>query len=147
MSQPGYTTTPALLLSFLSSQASACLTGLRYVPPTSRCQPCQARFGFGLNCCPAPATTNPAPGPPTLTNATRCGLKGADRIVGGEAAAENEFPWMCAVLNSDNSFFTCGATLLSCDPLIVVTAAHCFPSGQPGGAKLACGAHTLKQVT
>ena len=30
-----------------------------------------------------------------------------------------------AVLKADNSWDGCGALLLSCDPLIVITAAHC----------------------
>ena len=54
-----------------------------------------------------------------------CGIKGVIRIVGGEDAAENEFPWMCAVLDSDDYFDFCGATLISCDPPIIVSAAHC----------------------
>ena len=57
---------------------------------------------------------------------TDCGAKGSNRIVGGEEAGENEFPWMCAVLNADNSFYGCGATILSCNPTIIISAAHCF---------------------
>ena len=38
-----------------------------------------------------------------------------------------EFPWHCALLNSRNKFYGCSATLLSCDPVVVVTAAHCAP--------------------
>ena len=48
------------------------------------------------------------------------------RIVGGQNAQENQFPWQCGILNSDNSFFGCGATIISCDPVIIVSAAHCF---------------------
>ena len=36
-----------------------------------------------------------------LTNATACGQKGhKGRVVGGAEAAEHEFPWHCALLNS-----------------------------------------------
>ena len=48
------------------------------------------------------------------------------RIVGGQDATENQFPWQCGILRSDNTFYTCGATIISCDPLIIVSAAHCF---------------------
>ena len=61
-----------------------------------------------------------------LKNATRCGRKSYQRILGGAVTKENEFPWQCALLNSDGSFFGCSAVLLSCDPVILVTAAHCF---------------------
>merc|ERR1719431_2554471 len=112
------------------------------------------RFGFQVGpivtqappCC-APTTT-PAPTQPPVTrlqNATGCGEKGSNRIVGGEESGENEFPWMCAIMNSDDSFYTCGATLISCNPTIIVSAAHCFEgfNGQPGGKKVSCGAHRM----
>jgi len=114
------------------------------------------RFGFPVGpvittaapCCEAATTTTAAPTQPPITrlqNATDCGEKGSNRIVGGEEAGENEFPWMCAIMNSDNSFYTCGATLLSCNPTIIVSAAHCFEgaAGQPGGKKVSCGAHRM----
>ena len=47
--------------------------------------------------------------------------------MGGTKAAPHEFPWHCALLNSQNKFYGCSATLLSCDPAIIVTAAHCAP--------------------
>jgi secreted trypsin-like serine protease len=62
-----------------------------------------------------------------LSNATACGQQGGGRIVGGEVAQENEFPWHCALLSRSDKFYGCSATLLSCDPVIIVTAAHCFP--------------------
>jgi len=120
------------------------------------------RFAFGPvvtsspPCCStsstgAPATTTTTTSTPTqppvtrLQNATGCGEKGSNRIVGGEEAGENEFPWMCAILNSDNSFYTCGATLLGCNPTIIISAAHCFEgsNGQPRGKKISCGAHRM----
>jgi len=116
------------------------------------------RFGFDIGpivtpsppCCSTgtTTTTTAAPTQPPLTrlqNATGCGEKGSNRVVGGEEAGENEFPWMCAILNSDNSYYTCGATLISCNPTIIVSAAHCFEgaNGQPGGKKVSCGAHRM----
>jgi len=114
------------------------------------------RFGFPVGpvittaapCCESTTTTTPAPTEPPITrlqNATGCGEKGSNRIVGGEEAGENEFPWMCAIMNSDDSFYTCGATILSCNPTIIVSAAHCFEgsAGQPGGKKVSCGGHRM----
>ena len=37
-----------------------------------------------------------------------------------------EPPCQCALLRPDYSFYGCSAVLLSCDPVILVTAAHCF---------------------
>jgi len=99
-----------------------------------------------INCCETTTTTTSAPATASrLKNATDCGIKGANRIVGGEEAAENEFPWMCAVLNSDDTFYTCGATLISCDPPILVSAAHCFEgeNGPGNGKKVSCGTHRV----
>ena len=62
-----------------------------------------------------------------LVNATDCGQKGGGRVVGGADAAQHEFPWHCALLNSQGKFYGCSATLLSCDPVVAVTAAHCIP--------------------
>ena len=51
------------------------------------------------------------------------------RIVGGQNAAENQFPWQCTILRSDDTWHSGGATLISCDPVIIVSAAHCFQFG------------------
>ena len=62
-----------------------------------------------------------------LRNMTGCGQQGGGRIVGGDKASPHEFPWHCALLNRQNKFYGCSATLLHCDPVIIVTAAHCAP--------------------
>ena len=62
-----------------------------------------------------------------LVNTTNCGQQGGGRIVGGKQAGPHEFPWHCALLNKQKKFYGCSATLLSCDPVIIVTAAHCAP--------------------
>ena len=72
-----------------------------------------------------------------MKNATDCGRKGGmspylhkdddyPKIVGGVPALENEFPWQVAVMTENETWRGCGAILLSCDPVIVVSAAHCF---------------------
>ena len=69
-------------------------------------------------------------------NATDCGRKGGsapyfhqdntdNKIVGGAEALENEFPWQVAIMFANDSWRGCGAILLSCDPVVVVSAAHC----------------------
>ena len=52
------------------------------------------------------------------------------RIVGGEEATENQLPWQCMIQNNDGSFYTCGATIISCDPVIIISAAHCFQGAE-----------------
>lgn len=68
------------------------------------------------------------------------------KIIGGELTFENEIPWQVAILKSDNSWDGCGALLLSCDPIIVITAAHCVQNRQPHQIRLAFGAHHLEGV-
>ena len=52
------------------------------------------------------------------------------RIVGGMTATENQLPWQCMIQNSDGSFYGCGATIISCDPVIIISAAHCFQGAE-----------------
>ena len=56
-----------------------------------------------------------------------CGVTNT-RIVGGQDASENQFPWQCAILRSDNRFEG-AATLISCDPVIIVSSAFLFACG------------------
>ena len=66
-----------------------------------------------------------------MVNATNCGRKGGTRspvtthVVGGAVARENEIPWHVSMLRSGEGWHGCSATLLSCDPAIILTAAHC----------------------
>ncbi|MEO1945251.1 MAG: trypsin-like serine protease [Candidatus Thioglobus sp.] len=45
------------------------------------------------------------------------------RIIGGNEAPKNTYPWMTAILNTDGSWYGCGASLIA--PNWVLTAAHC----------------------
>ena len=106
--------------------------GFKYVPPPFAssdvdCVPCSrgisepptSRFGFPSfkPCCEGPPTT--------LRNTTGCGQANV-RIVGGVEASENQIPWQCSIKNSDGSFYGCAASIISCDPVIIISAAHCF---------------------
>ena len=48
------------------------------------------------------------------------------RIIGGTLTGWGEIPWQVAILKEDfTTWDGCGGVLLSCDPVIIVTAAHC----------------------
>jgi len=75
-----------------------------------------------------------------MDNTSNCGHKGRNRIVGGETTADGEVPWQCSILSNTGEWTGCGAVLLSCEPSIIVTAAHCFPGGVIDyGLQVACG--------
>ena len=83
------------------------------------------------------------PPPPRPTTTTikppgncKCGVargsnsrKTRGRIVGGEDAKKNEFPWQVALsMSSSAGSLFCGGSLLSSNT--VLTAAHCINAGQ-----------------
>ena len=43
----------------------------------------------------------------------------------GSEAREGEIPWHVSMLRSYEGWHGCSAALLSCDPAIILTAAHC----------------------
>merc|ERR1712106_258518 len=108
-------------------------------PDCSDCSRGHARFFFETDrrsCC----TETPRADKERLKNATDCGRKGGtapylnlnldedEKIIGGIPARENEFPWQVGVMTTNDTWRGCGAILLSCDPVIVVSAAHCLTS-------------------
>jgi len=159
-----------LLVNLAIKISHACVPGFRYVPPNNAeatttttndrngCIPCtreeqnvhlgsSSRNWGGLFTTPTTTTTETPCCTTTgqkLTNATGCG-QATTRIVGGQDATENQFPWQCMIQKSDGSFYGCGATIISCDPVIIISAAHCFQgaNASPGGKKVACGAWKL----
>jgi len=151
-----------LLVNLAIKISHACVPGFRYVPPNNAeatttttndrngCIPCtreeqnvhlgsSSRNWGGLFTTPTTTTTQTPCCTTTgqkLTNATGCG-QATTRIVGGQDATENQFPWQCMIQKSDGSFYGCGATIISCDPVIIISAAHCFQgaNASPGGKK------------
>jgi len=84
--------------------------------------------------------------PSRLYNTSMCGTAN-NRVINGQPVNENQFPWMCSILFSDNTWYGCGATLISCDPVIIVSAAHCFyglSSFSISTLRVACGDHVSK---
>merc|ERR1719450_1637447 len=75
---------------------------------------------------PTPAPT-PAPSGPC-----RCGVPqvNRNRIIGGQPAVKNEYPWLVALFRSGSGRPFCGGVLLS--SRTVLTAAHCkvYPNSQ-----------------
>ncbi|GFR00184.1 ovochymase-1 [Trichonephila clavata] len=73
---------------------------------------------------------------------------GPDRIVGGEPAVPNSWPWQVSIQRGHiepNGHF-CGGTLIS--PQWVVSAAHCFANNPlPSSVRLVFGSHNKYQVT
>lgn len=111
------------------------------------CKPCETaelkELSEGVPCCPLPAGRLHSPSS-SLHNYTHCGKQSISRIIGGEEAIENEMPWMCAIMRSDNRWRGCGAALLNCNPVVIVTAAHCVQGiKDPSTVRIACGAHTM----
>jgi len=73
---------------------------------------------------PARPKKFPVPKPSAYNLAEECGIEGPpsiDRIVGGEEAAEHQWPWIVALFIDDSWF--CGGALISEN--WVMTAAHC----------------------
>lgn len=136
----------------LLGQSLACQPWFRYIPPASSaversCVDCtrsvQPRFFFGPPCCTVARDKN------RLKNDTECGVKKDEKVVGGVETEENEIPWQVAVFWQNDTWLGCGAVLISCNPVIVLSAAHCFHRStfgydlKPEHIKLAFGLTTM----
>uniref|UniRef100_A0A673N960 Transmembrane protease serine 13-like n=1 Tax=Sinocyclocheilus rhinocerous TaxID=307959 RepID=A0A673N960_9TELE len=69
-------------------------------------------------------TSTSCPGQQTVSlKCSKCGKPPGSRIIGGNAAADGQWPWQ-ASLHFQGSH-SCGGTLVA--PDFIITAAHCFP--------------------
>ena len=68
---------------------------------------------------------SPTPSPPPPSSSCKCGVPqgNRNRIVGGQPAAKNEYPWQVALVKNGKTKTFCGGTLLS--SRTILTAAHC----------------------
>merc|ERR1719431_2417310 len=73
---------------------------------------------------PRPPRPTPSPTPPA-SGSCKCGVPQVirNRIVGGQPAVKNEYPWLVALVPAWSTKPFCGGTLLS--SRTVLTAAHC----------------------
>merc|ERR1712130_718766 len=77
---------------------------------------------------PPPPTAAPIAAPLVTSNSCRCGEGKVvrTRIVGGQNAQKNEYPWQVGLVSTGSSRPFCGGSLIS--STTVVTAAHCKQS-------------------
>merc|ERR1711976_577730 len=93
----------------------------------------------GSSATPSPSPATPSPPSPVSTPSSpgatpsgcRCGVKKAQRIVGGtEVNPVNKYPWMAAIMDGTGSSQFCGGTLVASK--YVISAAHCMFYDQAG---------------
>ena len=91
---------------------------------------CLSGCGDGCRIVIRPPRPKPVAPPPPVTSrpalsSCKCGVSSVsiNRIVGGEPARKNEFPWQVSLVRKWSSRPFCGGTLLSSST--VLTAAHC----------------------
>jgi len=101
-------------------------------------------FQLTLACLRPPPPPAPTAAPTVVTNTNcRCGERKVVRtkIVGGQNAQKNEYPWQVGLVSNWGSKPFCGGSLIS--STTVVTAAHCATS--PSQFKVVVGDHDVTQ--
>merc|ERR1712130_656760 len=101
-------------------------------------------FQLTLACLRPPPPPAPTAAPTVVTNTNcRCGERKVVRtkIVGGQNAQKNEYPWQVGLVSNWGSKPFCGGSLIS--STTVVTAAHCATS--PSQFKVVVGDYDVTQ--
>merc|ERR1719295_2069254 len=82
------------------------------------------------------------PPPPPQPADCKCGVPQVlrNRIVGGQPASKNEYPWLVAIVQRGSTLSFCGGVLLS--SRTVLTAAHCNVFS-PSQVRVHVGEHDL----
>ena len=65
--------------------------------------------------------------------------KRSSRIVGGTVTEKNEYPWQVGLVNKDDNYVWCGASLISNQ--WILTAAHCTAGEALGDLQVLLGVH------
>jgi len=102
-----------------------------------------ALFQTMQGCFGPPSPPPPLP-PPPPSSSCKCGVPqgNRNRIVGGQPAAKNEYPWQVALVQNGQTKPFCGGTLLSSKTIL--TAAHCRVSVSQ--FKVHVGEHDLSKA-
>ncbi|KAA0200982.1 hypothetical protein HAZT_HAZT001586 [Hyalella azteca] len=88
------------------------------------------------------STTTTTKAPTTVPSTCDCGRKNiAARVVGGQVATKNEYPWMVGILEVGDAEPFCGGSLISNQ--WVLTATHCLLSFTAANLEVALGADQL----
>merc|ERR1719328_409339 len=93
------------------------------------------------------STPAPTPSPPTTTTGPgsgsgdcKCGLaKRVSRIVGGQEAEVNEYPWQAGLVSTGSTKPWCGGSLVNSK--WVLTAAHCTAGENANSIQILLGDH------
>merc|ERR1711872_51206 len=89
-----------------------------------------------------PRPPPPPPPPPPQPADCKCGVPQVlrNRIVGGQPASKNEYPWLVAIVQRGSTLSFCGGVLIS--SRTVLTAAHCNVFS-PSQVRVHVGEHDL----
>jgi len=105
--------------------------------------------GEGFSCRLRAGAPDPTPAPTTTSTTTvtppsscQCGIANSNKIVGGEEAVENEFPWQVGLTRTFSKTPFCGGTLIS--DRHVLTAAHCTAGQTADKIKVLVGEHNIR---
>jgi len=85
---------------------------------------------------------------PNVNPGCDCGIKGQNRVVGGDPTGLTEWPWQASLVDVSQSVTGsqyCGGTLISAS--WVVTAAHCTYQREAGDIAIVVGRHSLDKVS